>query len=108
MSLAPGESAYRPVIQRNLAPYQALWRELDCFWQLRPTALSHVMAWKRQQNQTQQQQTGAGLSDPELEAMTRSLQVCMPEAALVAGRSPDVVLQVTAQRGLQAVGLAGG
>jgi D-glycerate 3-kinase len=108
MSLAPGESAYRPVIQRNLAPYQALWRELDCFWQLRPTALSHVMAWKRQQNQTQQQQTGAGLSDSELEAMTRSLQVCMPEAALVAGRSPDVVLQVTAQRGLQAVELAGG
>ena len=107
-SLAPSESAYRPVIQRSLAPYQALWRELDCLWQLRPTALSHVMAWKRQQNQTQQQQTGAGLSDPELEAMTRSLQVCMPEAALVAGRSPDVVLQVTAQRGLQAVELAGG
>ena len=40
--------------------------------------------------------------------MTRSLQVCIPESALVSGRSADVVLRVDAQRQVREVRLAGG
>ncbi len=106
--LSPSELAYRPVIERNLAPYQEVWRLLDGLWQLSPTTLSTVMAWKRQQNQSQQQQSGFGLAEHELDTMTRSLQVCIPESALVAGRSADVVLRVDAERRVHEVRLAGG
>ena len=106
--LSPAEVAYRPVIERNLAPYQEVWRLLDGLWQLSPTTLSTVMAWKRQQNQSQQQQSGSGLAEQDLETMTRSLQVCIPESALVSGRSADVVLRVDAQRQVREVRLAGG
>lgn len=106
--LSPAELAYRPVIERNLAPYQAVWRLLDGLWQLSPTTLSTVLAWKRQQNQSQQQQSGSALAEQDLETMTRSLQVSIPESALVAGRSADVVLRVDAQRQVQEVRLAGG
>ena len=106
--LSQAEVAYRPVIKRNLAPYQEVWRLLDGLWQLSPTTLSTVMAWKRQQNQSQQQQSGSGLAEQDLETMTRSLQVCIPESALVSGRSADVVLRVDAQRQVHEVRLAGG
>ena len=106
--LSPAELAYRPVIERNLAPYQEVWRLLDGLWQLSPTTLSTVMAWKRQQNQSQQQESGAGLAEQDLQTMTRSLQVCIPESALVSGRSADVVLRVDAQRQVHEVRLAGG
>lgn len=106
--LTQAELAYRPVIQRNVLPYQEVWRQLDGLWQLSPTTLSTVTAWKRQQNLSQQQQTGSGLAEHELETMTRSLQVCIPESALVSGRSADVVLRVNAQRQVEEVRLAGG
>jgi len=106
--LSPAEVAYRPVIERNLAPYQEVWQLLDGLWQLSPTTLCTVLAWKRQQNQSQHQQSGSGLAKQDLETMTRSLQVCIPESALVSGRSADVVLRVDAQRQVQEVRLARG
>ena len=105
--LTPAELSYRAVVRDNLIAYQQAWDALDLLWHLCPTSLAHVTTWKQQQNAAMYQGTGVKMSDADLGQMTRSLQVCIPEFALLHERPADVVLRVNTQRQVEEVLLAG-
>lgn len=95
--LLPDELSYRQIVQAELKRYEPIWAQIDTLWQLAATDFNAPEHWKRQQEQTMQNERGTALDSAAVTAFIRMIQTAIPATSFALDQA-SVVMELDPDR----------
>lgn len=105
LQLTNDELAYRKGLIEILPNYASIWNRVDKLWHLRAEDGRSSRLWKRQQMDTQEQQTGVRVHQSDLTSFVRMIETAIPSDWLQNLNQSDVVIDLTNHRSVREINL---
>ncbi|MGB1416335.1 MAG: phosphoribulokinase [Synechococcus sp.] len=104
--LLPDELRYRQIVQTELKRYKPVWAQIDTLWQLAASDFNAPEQWKRQQEQTMQNERGIALSSAAVTGFIRMIQSAIPATSFALDQA-SVVIELDPDRRFQRIRVQG-